>query len=767
MAMHYGETSTTIDPASGMTSTFSGFQSTLGGLKSTVGGMQSTLGGLMTPGWKSGIQSGVASKDLDLTKIGTARNKIMDMKLVQVSDSITGQTVVDPKGYLTDLNSMIPKYGGDINDIKKARKLLESVRQTNPKHPPAWIASASLEETVGKLQLARNLIMEGCEKNPKSEDLWLHAIRIHPPESAKTIVTNAVRAIPHSVRIWLKAADIEQDKKAKRRVFRKALEQIPTSVRLWKAAIELEEPEEARILLTRAVECCSTSTELWLALARLETYENARKVLNKAREHIPTDRQIWLSAARLEETRGQKETVDKIVERSLAVLRANMVEINRDHWLKDAIDAEQSGCPMTSKAIIKHVIGIAIEDQDKKATWLDDAKSFESQGATECARAVFEHMIDEMPQRQSVWREAAAFEKKYGTVDNYESLLKRGCETVPHAEELWLRHAKSRWLNEDVTGAREILSQAFVHNPNSEQIWMAAVKLESENNEFNRARRLLEKARTAAPSARLWMKSAHLEWCLGKLDAAKKLLQDGLMRYEDCSKLYMMLGQIYTQEDNYEEARKTFASGVRHCPAAIPLWILLSRLEESQNNATKARSDLDKARLRNPKNPELWLESIRLERRQGLDPQASEKMARALQECQKSGILWSEYVNMSGPHERRRISIDAIRNCEHDPHVLLVSARLLWAERKVKKAREWLERVVKVDTDFGDGWANLYKFEQLHGTEEQIAKVVQKCVEAEPRHGELWQSIAKNVDNWRKRTEEVLKMAAGNITIPT
>lgn len=37
-------------------------------------------------------------------------------------------------------------------------------------------------------------------------------------------------------------------------------------------------------------------------------------------------------------------------------------------------------------------------------------------GATECARAVFEHMIDEMPQRQSVWREAAAFEKKYGTV---------------------------------------------------------------------------------------------------------------------------------------------------------------------------------------------------------------------------------------------------------------------------------------------------------------------------------------------------------------
>ena len=32
---------------------------------------------------------------------------------------MSGQTVVDPKGYLTDLQSMIPQYGGDINDVKK------------------------------------------------------------------------------------------------------------------------------------------------------------------------------------------------------------------------------------------------------------------------------------------------------------------------------------------------------------------------------------------------------------------------------------------------------------------------------------------------------------------------------------------------------------------------------------------------------------------------------------------------------------------------
>lgn len=59
------------------------------------------------------------SGDLDLRKMGQARNTLMNVKLNQISDSVVGQTVVDPKGYLTDLQSMIPTYGGDINDIKK------------------------------------------------------------------------------------------------------------------------------------------------------------------------------------------------------------------------------------------------------------------------------------------------------------------------------------------------------------------------------------------------------------------------------------------------------------------------------------------------------------------------------------------------------------------------------------------------------------------------------------------------------------------------
>lgn len=342
-----GETQANIDPRSGLASMMPGVATP----------------GMLTP-----------TGDLDLRKIGQARNTLMNVKLSQVSDSVTGQTVVDPKGYLTDLQSMIPTYGGDINDIKKARLLLKSVRETNPNHPPAWIASARLEEVTGKVQIARNLIMAGCEMNPLSEDLWLEAARLQPIDTAKAVIAQAARHIPTSVRIWIKAADLETEAKAKRRVFRKALEHIPNSVRLWKAAVELENPEEARILLSRAVECCNTSVELWLALARLETYENARKVLNKARESIPTDKQIWMTAAKLEEANGNIHMVEKIIDRALTSLSANGVEINREMWFQEAIEAEKSGAVHCCQATIKAIIESSVEEEDRKQTWIDDAE---------------------------------------------------------------------------------------------------------------------------------------------------------------------------------------------------------------------------------------------------------------------------------------------------------------------------------------------------------------------------------------------------------
>jgi hypothetical protein len=80
---------------------------------------------------------------------------------------------------------------------------------------------------------------------------------------------------------------------------------------------------------------------------------------------------------------------------------------------------------------------------------------------------------------------------------------------------------------------RSILSLAFQANPNSEEIWLAAIKLESENNEFERARKLLARARESAPTSRVFMKSAKLEWALDNKAGALQLIQTGLKVIRD------------------------------------------------------------------------------------------------------------------------------------------------------------------------------------------------------------------------------------------
>ena len=50
--------------------------------------------------------------------------------------------------------------------------------------------------------------------------------------------------------------------------------------------------------------------------------------------------------------------------------------------------------------------------------------------------------------------------------------------------------------------------------------------------------------KTGAPTARVFMKSAKLEWGLGELERALKLVNEGLYLFGSFPKLWMMKGRI-------------------------------------------------------------------------------------------------------------------------------------------------------------------------------------------------------------------------------
>ena len=55
----------------------------------------------------------------------------------------------------------------------------------------------------------------------QSEDVWLEAARLQPSDTAKAVCASAIVQLPQSVRVWIRAASLETDAKAKKRVYRK------------------------------------------------------------------------------------------------------------------------------------------------------------------------------------------------------------------------------------------------------------------------------------------------------------------------------------------------------------------------------------------------------------------------------------------------------------------------------------------------------------------------------------------------------------------
>ncbi|XP_045789815.1 protein STABILIZED1-like [Trifolium pratense] len=707
----------------------------------------------------------------DLTAVGEGRGTVLSLELDRLSDSVSGMTNIDPKGYLTVLNSMKITSDAEVSDFKKARLLLKSITQTNPKHPPGWIGAARLEELAGNLKAARQFIHKGCEECPKNEDVWLEACRLANPNEAKGVIARGVKSIPTSVKLWMQASKLENNDMNRSKVLRKGLEHIPDSVRLWKAVVELANEEDARLLLQRAVECCPLHVELWLALARLETYDNAKKVLNRARERLSKEPAIWITAAKLEEASGNTSMIGKIIERGIRALQREGVVIDREAWMKEAEAAEQAGSIATCQAIIHNTIGIAVEEEDRKRTWVADAEECKKRGSIETARAIYAHALTVFLTKKSIWLKAAQLERSHGSRESLDALLRKAVTYRPQAEVLWLMGAKEKWLAGDVPAARAILQEAYAAIPNSEEIWLAAFKLEFENHESERARMLLAKARERGGTARVWMKSAIVERELGNIEEERKLLNEGLKQFPSFYKLWLMLGQLEErlaeaakQQDQPKkwhalkmEAKKVYDSGLKSCPNSVPLWLSLASLEKEMSGLSKARAVFSRAQKKNPQNPELLLAAIRAELKHGCKNVADRLMSTALQQCPKSGILWAASIELAPRPERKGKSKDALNICGHDPHVIAAVAKLFWIDRKVDKARSWLNRAVTLAPDIGDFWALCYKFELWHGTEENQNNVLKRCVVAEPKHGEKWQAVSKAVENSHQSTESILK----------
>lgn len=101
--------------------------------------------------------------------------------------------------------------------------------------------------------------------------------------------------------------------------------------------------------------------------------------------------------------------------------------------MQQAEEAEKSQPPMigTCQGIVKAVIGLDVDEEDRKRTWKADAEAAASRGSIETARAIYEHALSVFPGKKSIWRAAATLEKAHGTRESLDELLRRAVKYCP------------------------------------------------------------------------------------------------------------------------------------------------------------------------------------------------------------------------------------------------------------------------------------------------------------------------------------------------
>lgn len=730
---------------------------------------------------KSGeLDTSISTNDADsgtmtnFASIGAAQLSALTVRLDSAASNPGAQTTttsgtatsVDPKGYITALDRK--QAAGEevpVEDINRARVLLESAVKTNVHNGPGYVALSRLEEVAGKLHTAKKVIQRGCEMCPKSIVVWEEAIRLNRENvhNAKIVAANGIKLNPKAIKLWQAAIDLEQTPADRKKVTRLALDNNPQSVELWKTLInDTEDIENVKLLFAKATDTVPLSEELWISYARVSDADAAQQILNKARKAIPTSWAIWVHACRLQEELGKVEMCDRIMERAVKALIKENAMIKREEWLAQAEVCEEEGDKATAASIVKTTVGWGLdEDDERRDTWLEDAKSISSRGHFETARAILGHAVAIFPYSTTVWHASADLEKHHGTIESLISVLNKAVNACPKSESLWLMYAREMWQSGDPEGARKVLGRSFEQLPGNENLYTRAVDFEVDAGNFEQARQFLQVARESAATDRIFLKSAVLERQLENFETALDICNQGLQNWPGSWKLHAIKGQIYEQLSKLKEAQEALSIGTRAAPKSPTLFILLARIQEKQGAVVKARSTLDRGRQQNPKNPELLCEAVRLERRQNNVPAAQKIMAAALQECPTSGLLWAEKImHLEGRTQRKPRALEAIKKVEKDPQLFVVVARIFWSERRLDKAATWFTKAVILDPDYGDGWVWYYKFLEQHGTEEKKEEVLSKAAMAEPKHGEIWQAVAKNPKNAQKPVEELVKAAA-------
>ena len=694
-----------------------------------------------------------------------------------------------------------------VADVDKTRAVLSSLRRTEPMRADSWIASARLEEEVRNWTAAKRLIRKGCEVIPRNEEVWLENVRLHAKSAdgtkmCRSIVTDALKHNPHSVKLWTTAVDLEDSAQpsARRRILMRALEALPHSTELWHRLVAMEDGPDAKKLLDKAVELCPNEWSFWARLVGMCEGSEAREILNRARKALPRDHRVWLAGAKLEEGNGNEAKARKLAKKAVDEERRNE-DINKNEingesthktfitWAEEATSALDEGHVATSDAIISaslEAMAMSISEILAETPRIERAA---------VRHSVYRH-VARHADTKGLW--VRLFDSVKSNGDSVGEYYRMAIDNDSHEALYRMMYAKDEWVvHGNVDSAREILDRAAKDLPDSEPVWLARVKLEIRTGNFSEAyavsKVLIE--RLPATTPRVWYKHIHLVRFLeihkrgveGKGESEKNgkngeerggnehkgsgtipsidvpplsLCDQALSNFPENHKLHLQKAQVLRDLGRESEARDAAMVGTRTASSTTDLWLLVADLDAGV--PIKARATVDSA-IAQASDARLWKRKIELEIAAKNMVTARQLSNKALQQYPVSAELWVQHLELIPKMlQRKNAFLDALKKTDNSPVVLTSIGVFFWLDGKHDKAKSWFERAVTNGPRNGDSWGWLYAYEARHGDGNEVK---QRFVEKydEINEGLSWNHVNKAVTSLAKLPEELLEEVANGL----
>ena len=571
-------------------------------------------------------------KEVTLENVGKAKNSILKMLIDKIGEEKDDKNSIDRKSYLTELNTLnkdnvvnpLNSFEG-IQDMKKAKLLLNNLIETNPENPLSWISASRLEVMDNQQIKAKEILSKAIEKIKNSEDLWVEYSRLYDndPVKAKDILRQGITHLPKSEKIYIELVNLEKNINEKKKILKKCLfEELPTSEILWKMLIELEKnnPEIYKRLLLKCTEYFPKSINNWILLSKQCDYEEGKEHLLKAIKLNEDSFHIRMFYMLFEEKENKneenkekklKEIFDKIID------EMKNKKLTNEELISFACESEKSNCLLSNKIIINYTLTNFKKNTTYKETKnvfkkiIEDIKSQEYKYIY-TVKQIYITLLQLNDNKDiELWVQYIDYIKTNISVKEIENIFKEAINKATkdvYKETFYLLYAKILKENNEIDKAISLLKDGY-NKTNRENILFALVKLYDMKKLYEESIYLLKEGKKNSKfenNSDIIINLIKEYMNIDNIEQALSECHFGLTKFPLVDEFYLLNTDLLsskTKKENIkeeekkkylEEATNTLRNGIKLIPQSYKLYIKLSEILYEIGQVNQARAIIDK-----------------------------------------------------------------------------------------------------------------------------------------------------------------------------